>query len=60
MKETSSSGLMQFDPLDMERFLCEWGMKIQEPTRDEQAEIIANRIKIKEKRKIDPTHQQVP
>ena len=51
---------MHFDTADMERFLCEWGMKIQEPTPDEQAEVIASRLKLKEKRQIDPSHKQVP
>jgi hypothetical protein len=51
---------VQFDSAAVERFLCEWGLKIQEPSPDEEAEVIANRIRIKEKRLTDPTHQQVP
>ena len=60
MTDSSSNGLMQFDSAAVERFLCEWGLKIHEPSPDEEAEVIASRIRIKEKRLTDPTHQQVP
>ena len=60
LKDGNLNGVMHFDTADMERFLCEWGMKIQEPTPDEQAEVIASRLKLKEKRQIDPSHKQVP
>ncbi len=60
MKDGSLNGVMHFDTADLERFLCEWGMKIQEPTPDEEAEVIASRMRIKEKRQSDPSHQQVP
>jgi hypothetical protein len=60
LTDSSSNGLVQFDSAAVERFLCEWGLKIQEPSPDEEAEVIANRIRIKEKRLTDPTHQQVP
>jgi len=60
LTDSSSNGLLQFDSAAVERFLCEWGMKIQEPTPDEKAEVIASRIRIKEKRLTDPTRQHVP
>ncbi len=60
MTDSSGNGLLHFDSAALERFLCEWGMKIQEPTPDEEAEVIASRLRIKELRMTDPTHQQVP
>jgi hypothetical protein len=60
MTDGSSNGLLHFDSAALEMFLCEWGLKIQEPTPDEEAEIIASRLRLKEKRIADPTHQQVP
>lgn len=60
MNDGTINGLNHVDPHEMERFLNEWGMKILEPTLDEQAEIIAARMRMKEKAQIDPSHQQVP
>ena len=60
MTAIGSNGQMHLDSAALERFLCEWGMKIQEPTPDEVAEVIAGRLKLKEKRMADATHQQVP
>ena len=60
MTDSGSNGLLHFDSAALERFLCEWGMKIQEPTPDEEAEVIASRLRLKEKRLPDPSHQQVP
>ena len=60
MTDGSSNGIKQFDSAAVERFLGEWGLKIQEPTPDEEAEVIASRIRIKEKRLTDPSHLQVP
>jgi hypothetical protein len=60
LKDGSTNGVVHFDLDEMERILGEWVMKIQEPTHDEEAEVIASRLKIKAKRQIDPSHQQVP
>ena len=60
MKDRSSNGLLHFDSIALEQFLCEWGMKIQDPTPDEEAEIMASRLRLIEKRQTDPSHQQVP
>jgi len=60
MTEVGSNGLSHFDSAALERWLSEWGMKIQEPTPDEEAEIIASRLRLNEKRQADPSHQQVP
>jgi len=60
MTDGNSNGLLNIDCAAIERFLCEWGMKIQEPTPDEEAELIASRLRLKEIRKIDPSHQTAP
>ncbi len=60
MTDNSSNSLLHFDSAALERFLCEWGMKIQEPTPDEEAEVIASRLRLKEKRIMGPAHEQVP
>ena len=53
-------GAKHVDSGAIERFISEWGMTIQEPTADEQAEVIANRIRIIEKRKSESGHNEVP
>jgi len=60
MTDCSSNGKILFDSAAVERFLCEWGMKIQEPTPDEEAEVIASRLRLKEKRLASPSHDQMP
>ncbi len=60
MTDSSSNGLSHFDSAALENFLSEWGVKINEPTPDEEAEIIANHLRLKDKRLADPSHQQVP
>ena len=59
MTDSGSNGIATYENAALDRFLCEWGMKIQEPTPDEEAEVIASRLRLKEKRQ-DPSHQQVP
>ncbi len=60
MTDSGSSGFIHMDSATMERFLTEWGMKIQDPTPDEEAEVIASRLRLKEKKQNDGTRHQVP
>ncbi|MFH1677040.1 MAG: hypothetical protein ABIC40_08435 [bacterium] len=60
MTDSGGNGLIHFDSAAVERFLCEWGIKIQELTPDEEAEVIASRLRLKEKHQVDPSHKQVP
>ena len=60
MTDSGSNGNVQNDSAIIKRHLTEWGFALQEPTHDEEAEVIASRLKIIEKRKLNPTHDQQP
>ena len=60
MTDSGSNGLSNLDSAATVRFLNEWCVKIQEPNPDEVAEVIASRLRLKERRKADASHQQVP
>lgn len=60
MTDSGSNGNVQNDSAAIKRHLTEWGLSIDEPNLDEQAEIVASRLKIIEKKKLNPTHEQQP
>ncbi len=60
MTDNGSNGNVLKDSAIIKRFITEWGLTIQEPTHDEEAEVIASRLKINEKRNLNPTHEQQP
>jgi hypothetical protein len=61
MTDSGSNGSIQNDSAAIKKHLTEWGLTIDEPTHDEQAEVIASRLKvIEKKRKLNPSHEQQP
>ena len=60
MTDGNSGAPTAHDSAAIKKFLNEWGFRIQEPTPDEEAEVIASRLGLKEKRVIDPSHQEAP
>ena len=58
MTESNCNGKAHADVAALERFLNEWALKIHEPTIDEQAEVIASRLRLNDRKKPDPIHDQ--